>query len=205
MITAVPDYDNLKGIVDRSNFFEHSQYDDLMRNLIMWLVKKEKEIIIKDFSIKKKKSGQWEIKADLESSREKLKKATVEIYGNDPLIQAAGRTPDFSSVVLRENLEVKGSRLKFGFRLPVELQVLPEYLYKVVLTVQYGRDIDRDMKNMRMDPYEPIVHRRDAIIEAKNTTFVQIENLEHEYVFMPGQNLRFEIKCSPPRVEKTRH
>lgn len=202
VITAVPDYDNLKGIVDQTNFFEHSQYDDLMRNLIMWLLKKEKEIIIKDFSIRKKKSGLWEVKAELESSREKPRKAIIEIYGNNPLIQATGRTPEFSSVVLREKIELKGTQLKFGFRLPVELQVLPEYLYKVVLTVQYGRDIDRDLKNIRIDDYEPVVHKRDAIIEIKNTTFIKIENLEHEYVFMPGQDLRFAIKIVPPRVEK---
>ncbi|MCX7705495.1 MAG: glutamine amidotransferase [bacterium] len=202
VITAIPDYDNLQGPVDQSNFFEHSQYDDLIRNLIMWLLKKEKDIIIKDFEIKRKKSGQWELKAELESSREKPKKATLEIYGNDSHIQAAGRTPDFASLVFKENLEIKGSRIRFGFRLPVELHVLPQNLYKMVLTVQYGRDIDRDMKNIRIDPYEPVVHRRDAIVEVKNTTFIMIENLEHEYVFMPGQNLNFEIKIVPPRVEK---
>ncbi|MCM8815281.1 MAG: glutamine amidotransferase [Candidatus Omnitrophica bacterium] len=201
-ITAIPDYDNLKGPVDQSNFFEHSEYDDLMRNLIMWLMKKEKEIIIKEFQIKKKKSGQWELLAELESSREKTKKAVFEIHSNNFFNQACGRTLDFSNRVFQKNLEIKGTRVKFNFQLPVQLQLPPVNIYKMVLSVQYGKDVDRKIKNMNVDPYEPVVHRRDVVIETKNPAYISIENLEHEYVFMPGQSLRFQITSSPQHLEK---
>ena len=201
-ITAVPDYDNLKGAVDQSNFFEHSEYDDLMRNLIMWLLKKEKEIIIRDFKLRKKKSGKFQVLVDLQPSKEKSKKAILEIYGNDSFNQMSKRAANFSSMLLQKSLDIKGDRFKLDFNLPLQLQSYPEYFYKIVLTVQYGRDINRDMKNMNVDPYEPVVYRRDVISQVKNTTFIGIENLEHEYVFMPGQTLRFEIKPVPPGLEK---
>lgn len=201
-ISAVPDYDNLKGIVDDTNFFEHSEYDDLMRNLIMYLMKKEKDIIIKEFKLRNKKSNLWEVVAEIESTKEKTKKAIFEIYKIIPINQSLDRKTGFSSVVFEKKLELKGSKLKYSFKLPAEFQSDPENYYKVILTVQAGKDINREIKNIRIDPYEPVVHRRDAVIRIRNQNFMQIENLEHEYVFMPGQTLKFEIKPVPPRLEK---
>lgn len=202
VITAVPDYDNLKGVIDQSNFFEHSEYDDLMRNLIMWLLKKENEIIIKKFKIKRKKTGEWEVSADLKDFREKEKKAVFEVFGNNPVNQSLGRCPDFSVPVFQKEIEIKKHEIKLNFNLPVQLHLFPENFYKMVLTVQYGKDINRDLKNMKIDPYEPVVHKRDVVLEVKNSTYIKIENLEHEYVFMPGQTLRFEIRPVPPKLEK---
>ena len=201
VIAARPDYDNLKGIVDQTSFFEHSQYDDLMRNLIMWLIKKEKDIIIKEFSLKEKRSN-WEMKAELESTKEKIKKGVLEVYGNNLLNQANGRTVDFSELVLRKNFEIKGNRIKIHFQMPVIFNLQPEHFYRVVLTVQYGKDIDRDFKNMKIDPYEPVVHRRDAVVEVKQIPCMKIKNLNEEYVFMPGQTMKFEINPVPARLEK---
>ncbi len=202
-ITASPDYDNLKGPVDQTSFFEHSDYDDLMRNIIMWLLKKEKEIAIKSFSVKQqKKSGQWEIKAELEPTKEKAKKAVFEVYGNDIFAQANERTLNFSLPVLRKELEIKSNRIKFSFQMPVLLEFLPENFYKMSLTVQYGKDINRDYKNMMLDPYEPILHRRDTVLSVKQARHIRIKNLEEEYVFMPDQKLRFEVSPQPPDLEK---
>jgi len=201
VIAARPDYDNLKGIIDQTSFFEHSQYDDLMRNLIMCLVKKEKDIIIKEFSVKQKKSG-LEIKAELESIKEKNKKAILEIYRNNLLYQANGRTSDFSELVVQKSFEIKDKKIKTNVQIPVVLNLQPQHFFKIVLTVQYGKDIDRETKNMRIDPYEPVLHRRDTVIEINQTPSIKIKNLNEEYVFMPGQTLRFEINPVPARLEK---
>jgi len=203
VIAARPDYDNLSPVIDMTSFFEHSEYDDLMRNLIMWLLKKEKEIIIKQFSLsQKKKSGMWELKVTLEPSKEKTKKVICEIYENNLLKQAHEREADFSTPVLKKELEVKNDRIKMSFTLPVTFHLPEKNLYKILLTAQYGKDVNRELKNMRIDPYEPIVHRRDIVLEVKNATFIKIKNLSDEYVFMPGQLLEFEIKPVPARLEK---
>ncbi|OQB73144.1 MAG: hypothetical protein BWX89_01094 [candidate division TA06 bacterium ADurb.Bin131] len=202
-ITAIPDYDNLKGIIDQTSFFEHSDYDDFMRNIIMWLLKKEKEITIKSFSVKQqRKSRQLEIKAELEPTKEKIKRAQLEVYANDFDKQANGRTVEFSVSVLKKNLEIKNNRVKFLVRMPVILNLPPEELYKFSLTVQYGKDVNRDYKNIGLDPYEPVLHRRDTVISIKQACYIKIKNLEEEYVFMPGQKLRFEILPQPPELEK---
>ncbi|MGC8805190.1 MAG: hypothetical protein ACP5QD_04575, partial [Candidatus Ratteibacteria bacterium] len=201
VITARPDYDNLKGIVDQTSFFEHSQYDDLMRNLIMWLIKKEKDIIIREFSLKQKRSN-WEMKAELKSTKEKIKKGVMEVYGNNLLSQATGRTVDFSELLLRKNFEIKGNKIKINFQMPVMFNLQSEHFFRIVLTVQYGKDIDRDFKNMKIDPYEPVIHRRDTIVEITQIPCIKINNLNEEYVFMPGQKMKFEINPVPAQLEK---
>jgi len=199
VITARPDYDNLSPVIDMKNFFEHVEYDDLVRNLIMWLLKKEKEIIIKKFSLISKKSGLLEIKVILEPGKEKEKKILLEVYGNNLLKQAQEREVDFSEFILKKEIKLKKEKIKIAFKLPKRTNLQEKNFYKIVLTAQYGKDINREIKNMMIDPYEPVLHRRDTVLEIKNDNFVKIKNLQDEYVFMPGQFIRFEIK---PYTEK---
>lgn len=196
VIATYPERDLFKGVIDMETFFEHSAYDDFMRNLVMWLVGKEKEIIIRSFSVTQEKNRRWEIRADVCPSKEKIRRAVIEVTANDPVRAALGREPEFSAPVVKQEIQLKGEKIREFFTVPDMPEYGPSTLLKVALTVQYGKDIDRDYKEIRRDPYEPVAYRRDEIIEIKNTKYITIKNLEDEYVFVPGWTVNFEISMS---------